>query len=172
MTPNGKPKIASHGSHHVPGLPSGYPSNDQNLASIMASLQMGGQNPQAGPPALQVDPSYSAAAPSRGLTQPPTGYSPATDPFNPFGMRSPDNSSPRNGLRRNPSSHSPAGMPPHMQYGTQSPQMTHSPILGLGQPTYGGMPPPPPPQQVPPHVYQAYMYQAYQQNPNMGPFHA
>jgi hypothetical protein len=51
LPPTGKVTKNSSQNFGVPGLPSGYPSNDQGFASMMAALQMGGQNPQAGPPA-------------------------------------------------------------------------------------------------------------------------
>lgn len=164
MSAPGKNKITPQSNYTVPGLPSGYPSNDQNLAAIMASLQMGGQNPQAGPPQLHVDANYSNG---RSPIQPQgPGYGPpGPDPYNPYAMRTPDNNSPRAGMRRNLSVPSPSGLPPPVAY---SPSMTHSPVMNMGQPPYGV----PPPQQVPPQMsqmYPPYMYQPYQQNPsNMG----
>lgn len=161
-------------NYGVPGLPSGYPSNDQSFASMMAALQMGGQNPQAGPPVphLQVDSAYNPprrAIPSSG------GFSPASDPFNPF-ARTPENGSPRQiSMRRMPGP--PTGHTlgaPNPVYGGQSPIMQHGLALpGMSQPQapYGGMTSP----SVPPHIYQPYMYQPYQQGPppsNMGTFHA
>jgi len=161
-------------NYGVPGLPSGYPSNDQSFASMMASLQMGGQNPQAGPPVpqLHVDAGY-APPPRRAIPPSTAGYLPASDPFNPF-ARTPEGGSPRQmSMRRMP------GMPtnlgnPNAVYGGQSPIMQHGlPLPGMSQPQspYGGMTSP----NVPPHLYQPYMYQHYQQGPppsNMGTFHA
>jgi protein JSN1 len=159
-------KLATQSSFGMPGLPSGYPSNDQGLASMMAALQMGGQNPQSGPPQLHIDPNYSQNNTRSRISNPST-FSPSTDPFNPFALRSPETGSPRSsGSRRNVGLPSSQTMTP---YGTQSPSLSQGgTILGMGQPSYGGMTP----QTVTPHLYQAYMYQAYQQNPsNMGTFH-
>jgi protein JSN1 len=162
-------KITPQNSYGMPGLPSGYPSNDQGLASMMAALQMGGQNPQSGPPQLQIDPNFSQGQNRGRVANPPVTFSPSSDPFNPFALRSPELSSPRPGPRRNGALPGPTISPSPVSYGTQSPSLSQaSTILGIGQPSYGGMPP----QSVPPHVYQAYMYQAYQQSPpNMGAFH-
>ncbi|KAF7338446.1 Pumilio domain-containing protein C56F2.08c [Mycena venus] len=170
MPGNGKAKSSPNNSFGVPGLPSGYPSNDQGLASMMAALQMGGQNPQAGPAQLQIDPAF--ASPTNARRNPNSGptYSPA-DPFNPFGMRSGEASSPRAGPRRSAGGVPPNGaMPSPVQYGGQSPSLSQAgAMLNMGQPSYPGMAPP----SVPPHLYQAYMYQAYQQTPqNMGTYHS
>lgn len=169
MPPSNK-KITPQNNFAMPGLPSGYPSTDQGLASMMAALQMGGQNPQSGPPQLQIDPSYQNS--SRGRqSQPNSAFSPSSDPFNPFALRSPDVSSPRNGTRRNggmPSmSPSPVSSVP---FGAQSPSLAQAGnMLGMAQPAYNGMPP----QSMSPQLYQSYMYQVYQQNPaNMGTYHA
>ncbi|KAH9842341.1 uncharacterized protein C8Q71DRAFT_827010 [Rhodofomes roseus] len=165
--PNSKNKYTVQSNYAVPGLPAGYPSNDQSLASMMAALQMGGQNAASGPPRLQIDPGYSQA-PTGGrgrASNPASAFSPSTDPFNPFAMRTPDIASPRGNVpRRNggmPSATTPSAIP----YGSQSPSLTPN-MMGMSQPSYNGMASPP----VPPHLYQAYMYQMYQQqNP---PFHA
>ncbi|KAJ7273528.1 hypothetical protein B0H12DRAFT_1089857 [Mycena haematopus] len=167
MPGNGKAKSSPNNSFGVPGLPSGYPSNDQGLASMMAALQMGGQNPQAGPAQLQIDPPFGSPTGGRRNNSNPA-YSPA-DPFNPFGMRSAEASSPRAGPRRStggvPSN---GAMPSPVQYGAQSPSLSQAgTMLNMGQPSYPGMPPP----AVPPHLYQAYMYQAYQPQ-NMGAYHS
>ncbi|KDQ59430.1 hypothetical protein JAAARDRAFT_620822 [Jaapia argillacea MUCL 33604] len=157
----------------VPGLPSGYPSTDQGLASMMAALQMGGQNPQSGPPQLHIDPTYGQNAGRGRASNPSSAFSPSSDPFNPFALRSPEmNSSPRPRSNRNgglPPSHSP-GPVSAVSYGNQSPSLTQAGnILGMSPPTYNGMTP----QSIPPHLYQTYMYQMYQQNPaNMGAYHA
>jgi protein JSN1 len=158
-------KLAVQSSFGMPGLPSGYPSNDQGLASMMAALQMGGQNPQSGPPQLHIDPNYSQNNTRSRVTNPST-FSPSSDPFNPFALRSPEAGSPRSsGTRRS------AGLPSGQTiapYVSQSPMSQGGTILGMGQPSFNGMAP----QTVPPHLYQTYMYQAYQQNPpNMGTFH-
>jgi protein JSN1 len=179
LPPTGKVTKNSAQNFGVPGLPSGYPSNDQGFASMMAALQMGGQNPQAGPPnppQLHVDAPYNPTAQRRTAPNAPPTFSPATDPFNPFNMRSPETGSPRqvNNVRRMPGGPSNAPMvSSHSPYGNQSPILPHGgPLPGMNQlqAPYGGMPP----QSVPPHVYQPYMYQPYQQNPpsNMGSFHA
>jgi len=183
--PGSKGKLGnSPTAYGMPGLPSGYSTHDQNLASMMAALQMGGQNPQAGPPQLSIDPGYNThntqnAPPARGRTTntAPT-FSPSTDPFNPFALRSPEMNSPRSNPQHRRNGGLPSAMPPSpapmtsVPYGTQSPSLTSAGnILGMGQPSYTGMTP----QSVPPQVYQAYMYQMYQQNPpatNMGAFHA
>jgi protein JSN1 len=173
-TTNGPPGKKGQNPNHygVPGLPSGYPSNDQGLASMMAALQMGGQNPQSGPPQLQIDPGYGQAPAQRGrISQPPSAFSPSSDPFNPFAIRSPDLSSTRGGaVRRNgglppaPPSMAPAPISA-VQYGNQSPNLAPGGVLNMGQPSFNT-------QAVPPHLYQAYMYQVYQQTPpsSMGTF--
>ncbi|RDB24243.1 Pumilio domain-containing protein C56F2.08c [Hypsizygus marmoreus] len=170
IPPGGKMK-SSQNTFGMPGLPSGYPSNDQGLASMMAALQMGGQNPQAGPPQqpLQMDPVYSNAPPRRNPNNAPATFSPSSDPFNPFALRSSDINPSRTSLRRGPPSN--GSMTPTGSYSNQSPSISQAgSILGMGQPSYSGLAPPV--QSVPPHVYQQYMYQAYQPNPqNMGAFH-
>lgn len=175
--PAGGKAKAPQSTFGMPGLPSGYPSNDQGLASMMAALQMGGQNPQAGPAQLHVDPQYNPAPPPpRRNPNANPGFSPSADPFNPFGLRSSESGPSRsNSLRRGaPMPPSNGSMTPTQSYGNQSPGLSQgSNMLGMNQqqqqqPSYGGMA-----QSVPPHVYQAYMYQTYQQNPqNMGTFHA
>ncbi|KAG6821175.1 hypothetical protein H0H93_005395 [Arthromyces matolae] len=169
---NGKAKGQS--AFGATGLPGGYPSNDQGLASMMAALQMGGQNPQAGPtqPTL-IDPVYSNNAPPRRNPGSATAFSPSSDPFNPFAMRSADVNvnAPRSAgvPRRNPGPPPSNGsLTPTNSYGHQSPG-----LVGMGQPSYGGIPPQPMQSAPPPQVYQQYMYPAYQTNPpNMGTFHA
>jgi len=169
-------KRVSPNNFSMPGLPAGYPSSDQGLASMMAALQMGGQNPSA-PPRLQIDPTYPQP---QGLTRtrsgngPQQNFSPNTDGFNPFALRSPDMGNGRNAnqQRRNNIA-SPPVMPPNnaapMQYGASSPNISQA-VLGMGQ---GPAPYNTPPPSVPPQLYQAYMYQMYQQNPaTMGAFHA
>jgi protein JSN1 len=181
-TPGVKSKFGgSSNPYGVPGLSSGYSAQDQNLASMMAALQMGGQNPQSGPPQppqLSIDPAYSnQTVPQRSRSSNAVStFSPATDHFNPF-ARSSETSSPRIPQRRN-------GVPtpiaaaatsstipmPTIPYGAQSPVLSSgAALVGMGQPSYSNMGP----QSVPPQVYQQYMYQMYQQNtPNMGAFHA
>ncbi|KAG6872809.1 hypothetical protein C0995_006408 [Termitomyces sp. Mi166 len=166
---NGKSKT-TQGAFGVPGVPTSYPTSDQGLASMMAALQMGGQNPQAGPsqPTLGIDPVYSNATSPRRNLGPATTFSSSSDPFNPFAMRSPDLSARSGGLRRGP------GLPPSngsitpaSSYSSQSPG-----LVGMAQSPYGGIPPQSM-QTAPPQVYQQYMYPAYQtSSPNMGTFHA
>ncbi|KAI0255365.1 hypothetical protein BJV78DRAFT_1119714 [Lactifluus subvellereus] len=170
-------------SYGVPGLPSGYSTHDQNLASMMAALQMGGQNPQSGlpqpqPPQLSIDPGYSSQSiPQRSRSSNAvSAFSSAPDPFNNFAIRSPEGSSPRVAQRRNggltATATASSTIPmPTIPYGSQSPVLgSAGTILGMGQPSYSSIGP----QSVPPQVYQQqYMYQVYQQNPpNMGAFHA
>ncbi|KAF7304684.1 hypothetical protein MKEN_01182500 [Mycena kentingensis (nom. inval.)] len=158
---------SSNNGFGVPGLPSGYPSNDQGLASMMAALQMGGQSAQAGPAQLQIDPSYGSPTPARRTPNNggPT-YSPNVDSYNsPFNMRGGEAHSPRAAPRRGPVLPPNGGMPSPVQYAAPSPPA--GPMVNMGQPSYGSP--------VPPHVYQAYMYQAYQQPPppqNMGTYHS
>lgn len=175
--PSGKSKYNQQNQFGMPGLPAGYPSSDQGLQSMMAALQMGGQNAASGPPRLQIDPGYGqngAAPPPQqrgGRSNPPSAFSPNSDPFNPFAARTPEATTPRtNAPRRNggvPASNAAQSPVP---YGAQSPSLSQAAnILNMNQPQYNGMAP----QSVPPHVYQAYMYQMYQQNPqNMNTFHA
>ncbi|KAG2020663.1 pumilio/RRM domain-containing protein [Coprinopsis cinerea AmutBmut pab1-1] len=181
LPPTGKPGKTNQ-NYGVPGLPQGYPSNDQGLASMMAALQMGGQNPQAGPPqpAPHVEPHYNAPAPPPPRRAAPpmntminNNYSQG-DPFSPFGAQ--QTGSPRQvGMRRNLPPGAPGPVNPN--YGTQSPTIGQGANLmpmGPPQPAYGGMPPQQ--QGVPPHMYhQQYMYPAYTQTPpppNMGNYHA
>ncbi|TBU47957.1 hypothetical protein BD309DRAFT_389886 [Dichomitus squalens] len=180
--PSGKSKYNQQNQFGMPGLPAGYPSSDQGLQSMMAALQMGGQNAASGPPRLQIDPGYgqNGGPPQQqqqqqqrgGRSNPPSAFSPNSDPFNPFAVRTPEATTPRNnGPRRNGPSNN-AVSPSPIPYGAQSPSLSQAAsMLNMNQqPQYNGMAP----QSVPPHVYQAYMYQMYQQQnpPNMGTFHA
>jgi protein JSN1 len=169
-----KTKYNNQNNYGVPGLPAGYPSTDQGLASMMAALQMGGQNAAAGPPRLQIDPGYAQVQPQNTnrarVSNPPSAFSPTTDPFNPFAMRSSEASNARNGAPRRQNS-APSPQVSTVPFGTQSPSLNQAAnLMNVNQPPpYNGMPA----QNVPPHVYQAYMYQMYQQNsPNMSPYHA
>lgn len=185
-------KSTSQGSYY------GSPTNDQNLASMMAALQMGGQShmtPQhsSSGPQLQIDPAYQQNGPTngrapRGANASPGAFSPSTDPFNPFAANSPalDNGPPRN-VRRNggannsmlqqtqmasPQALSPSTM--QMQYNAQSPSlgqaggMMNVPVM---QSPYGI-----PQQQIPQQAmyHQAYAYPMYQQqgSPNIGAYQA
>lgn len=169
--PPGKKGPSQH-PQGVPGLPSGYPSNDQGLASMMAALQMGGQNPQSGPPQLHIDPGFGQGPMSvrNRLSNPPSAFTPPADPFNPFALRSPDMNNQRSMIRR---SHSGLAAAPTMTpnpapagpYG-QPPNLAPTPGgMGLGQSPYNA--------QAVQSLYQPYtMYQVYQQTPptNMGTF--
>jgi protein JSN1 len=169
------PRRSSPSGYTLPGLPAGYPSNDQGLASMMAALQMGGQNPQSAPPPLHIDPAYSRQG-NGGIPPNPNGtFSPSADPFSPFGMRTPDASTPRTAtLRRTGSSNAlQGGMSPApgqgAPYGGQSPMTGSNPLMGMSGQTTPGMAPP----NMPPQMYQNYLYQAYQQGPQgMGAYHA
>ena len=166
--PNSKNKYTAQSNYAMPGLPAGYPSNDQSLASMMAALQMGGQNAASGPPRLQIDPGYGQAPATGGrgrASNPASAFSPSTDPFNPFAMRSPDIASPRGNVSRRNGAMQSAATPSAVPYGSQSPSLTPN-MMGMTQPSYNGMSSSP----VPPHLYQAYMYQVYQQQNQ--PFHA
>jgi len=172
----GKPRSGNQAAYiGVPGLPA-YPPNDQGFASIMAAVQMGGQNPQAGSAPIPIDAGYvqpqstQVRRPNPAQPAPaaaPAPYSPPIDSFSPFGTRTPDGNNPRQLPRsvRLPGSSTASQIP---NYGAQSPAMQPATILGVGQTQYGGLPP----QQMHPHVYQPYVYQTYQQNPtnNMGGF--
>ena len=183
--PSGKSKYNQQNQFGMPGLPAGYPSSDQGLQSMMAALQMGGQNAAAGPPRLQIDPGYgqNGAAPQQrggGRSNPATAFSPNSDPFNPFNPRTPEATTPRNSAPRRGNNQQqqqqqgvmpPPNAPSPIPYGAQSPSLSQAAsMMNMSQPQYNGMAP----QSVPPHVYQAYMYQMYQQQnpPNMGTFHA
>ena len=150
------------------------PSNDQNIASMMAALQMGGQSHMAPHPMgsqgqLQVDPGYNQSNGRRGPGGSPA-FSPNTDPFNPFATGSPDPNNPSRGIRRNNGMPPPPTMPSPsmhpMPFGTQSPSLGQAGnILGMGQSPYPVQPQ---------TVYPPYMYQMYQQQspPNVGPYHS
>ncbi|KAF7322822.1 hypothetical protein HMN09_00061500 [Mycena chlorophos] len=148
----GKSKSNNNNGFGVPGLPSGYPSNDQGLASMMAALQMGGQNSQAGPAQLQIDPTYGGSPTTRRA---PSTYSPSVEPSYNNNYR--EASSPRSNSRRGATLPPNGGVPSPVQYAAPSP----APGPGTMMASY-----PPPP-----HVYQAYMYPAYQQPQNMGAYH-
>lgn len=134
---------------------------------MMAALQMGGQNPHSGPPQLQIDPAYGPTTSQmrNRSSNPPSAFSPSTDAFNPFALRSPDVNGPRSAIRRNHGGPM-APSTPAIPYNAQPPNLPQAgSTLGMGQTPYS-------PQGVPPH-YQPYtMYQVYQQTPstNMGAF--
>lgn len=177
--PGPKSKPQQQSNFGVPGLPQGYPSNDQGLASMMAALQMGGQNPQAGPTPMPVDSSYNTVnhninpqgrrSNNNHNANVQNSYSPVNDPFNPFGMRTPEATTPRSAMRRAalPPTGPPLAMAPNNSYVTPSANIPQgNNMMGMGQPSYSGIGTP----NIPPQMYQAYMYPPYQQNPgpNMG----
>lgn len=173
-----KPPLKQQVGQGVPGLPSGYPNTDQGLASMMAALQMGGQNPHSGPPQLQIDPSFRQTHTPPRTRAPPhasAAFSPASDPFNPFGMRSPEMASPRAPVphRQNSTGHipPPPGMHHSLSYGSPSPSLGQvGGMMGMDPQQGYGSPQQPTPMS-PPHLYQPYMYQQmYQQNPSMGQY--
>ncbi|PFH46355.1 hypothetical protein AMATHDRAFT_70076 [Amanita thiersii Skay4041] len=159
-------KNKPQGSFGVPGLPSGYPSNDQGLASMMAALQMGGQNPQAGPTHVQADNTFSShrRINNHAVTTP---YA-SPDPFSSFGGRASDGPSANRRSATLPTNNSASITSP--TFGAQSPGVPQTnPIVGIGQPQppYGTLNP-----QSLSHLYQPYMYPSYQQNhPNLGSYH-
>jgi protein JSN1 len=176
--PAPKQQIAKQTSQGLPGLPSGYPNTDQGLASMMAALQMGGQNPHSGPPQLQIDPSFRQTHTpprSRGPPHASATFSPASDPFNPFGGQSP----PPMTSPRAPAVHrqnsggpvAPPGMHHSLSYGSPSPSLGQMGGMMNIDPQQGYMSPQQPQAMSPPQMYQPYMYQQmYQQNPPMGQY--
>lgn len=172
---------SSTGSYNSGGMspPYGAPTNDQNLASMMAALQMGGQShvtpqlpPQQSQPQMheQQHPGRTRSQQQHGLNMSSSGYSnPIGDQFNPFGPGSPDPNAFTREARHNGGRMAPpvvAMSPPPMMgvpYGAQSPNLGHQ--ANVIQNPYGMAP-----QAIPPHLYQAYMYQMYQQpgSPNLG----
>ncbi|KAK2460526.1 hypothetical protein APHAL10511_006996 [Amanita phalloides] len=143
-------KNKSQSNFGVPGLPSGYPSNDQGLASMMAALQMGGQNPQAGPTQVQIDNTFNAT--NRRINNVATTPYPPSDPFNPFARGD------AHAAARRTATLPTAGIA-NTAYGAQSNVSQVGNVLGIGQSQ-----PPFAPQAVP-HIYQPYVYPPYQQNP-------
>jgi protein JSN1 len=164
------------------GLATGYGGPDPSLASMMAAIQMQVNNsngqvlsptsPQNGPPQLQINPNYGQGG-NRLRSSAPSGaaFSPTSDPFNPFSLRSPEfggGSLPasRNNTRRTtPSTSSPSPMT-GLPFNTQSPSLAQAgTVLGMSPGQYGV-----PQNGLPPHLYNAYMYQVFSgQNPqNVG----
>lgn len=169
------PKMKSTTSQGSYGVnPSYTATNDQNLASMMAALQMGGQShmtPQMGAPApqLQIDPVFGQGN-GRPRGNPSPAFSPSSDPFNPFAPGSPDHNGARGGRSRNNAAPVPAPTlsppPMAMAYGAQTQSLGQAGnMLGMAQSPYAMQP-----QQLPPHVYQAYMYQVYPNSPNLGTY--
>ncbi|KAF8590547.1 hypothetical protein K439DRAFT_1627813 [Ramaria rubella] len=166
----------------MPGLPTGYGAPDPSLASMMAALQIQANNangpamspssPQNGPPQLQINPNYGQGG-NRIRNSAPSGtaFSPTSDPFNPFSLRSPEFSgsplpTPRNSTRRTtPTTASPPSMS-GLPFNAQSPSLAQAgTVLGMNPGQYGM-----PQNAIPPHLYNAYMYQVFgAQNPqNVG----
>ncbi|KDQ12381.1 hypothetical protein BOTBODRAFT_67568 [Botryobasidium botryosum FD-172 SS1] len=175
--PNFQASHGASGAFGMPGMPSGgyNMGGEPSLASMMASMQAmqlgnsghpgmsGGLNvPPAGPPSLSLTIGSNNPV---GSASPPA-FSPTMDPFNPFSLRSPDVPGSRNGNRRSPGGTSPImnnqqNQLPGGMYGGQA--QTGNNLMGMGQPPFG----------MPPNLYQAYMYQMFQQGTqNAGTFHA
>lgn len=181
----GLPPPGPHSAFGTPGMPSGYPQ-DPSVVSMMASLQalqfqganQGYNNPthspqQSGPPQLQINPNYAQTPNNnQGPFSSSSTFSPSTDPFNPFALRSPEmQSAPsRNNGRRGgntPTNGSPIG-PNNSLPGMYNPSLAQA-----GNGMMGMSPPPPPfgmsPTQIHPQLYQAYMYQMFQQQQQQNP---
>ncbi|KAF8507255.1 hypothetical protein JB92DRAFT_3122025 [Gautieria morchelliformis] len=178
-----KQKSASQSSGFgMSGLATGYGGPDPSLASMMAALQMQVNNsngqvlsptsPQNGPPQLQINPNYGQGG-NRLRSSAPSGaaFSPTSDPFNPFSLRSPEfggsslPASRNNARRTTPSTSSPSPMT-GLPFNAQSPSLAQAgTVLGMSPGQYGV-----PQNGIPPHVYNAYMYQVFGgQNPqNVG----
>jgi protein JSN1 len=198
--------LSQNGNFNMPSMPSGYPT-DPSLASMMASMQAlqmqaavaaAGGNPSlsglglsplqqhGGLPPLQINPNYGqhntqhmgGQASANVHTQSPATFSPTSDPFNPFALRSLDMSpiqAPRNTNRRGGNSpntgnsHSPL---PNVYGGQNSlPSLAQvgNGLMGMNQQPFGI-----PANAMHPQLYQAYMYSMFQQqnNQNAGTFHA
>lgn len=139
--------------------------NANDLAPLMANMHMQGGNFVAPVPFhAQRSHNYPAEYSDHGSrTRNATAFSPQMDPFNPFGLRSPEISPiTRHAQLENfpPGSLS----PPPGPYSNQPQSLAQAGnILGMNQPNFS-MPP-----VLPPHVYQAYYQMYQQQNPqNMG----
>jgi protein JSN1 len=178
-SPAGK-KGGSHTPNQYGMSPGGFQTPDQALTSMMQSLQMGVGSgspslnslgiPQVTPPQLQINPNYT---PNQ---QPTTTFSPSTDPFNPFALRSPEASPMRNppfrGANGNhangsiassimaPSPISTHAGSPLSTYPSQSPNINQAGggMLNMGPPPFGS-----PGSNVQQQLYQAYMYSMFQQ---------
>lgn len=180
--PKQKSTAQSPGFGGIPGFSSGYGGPDSSLATMMAALQMQNNNSngqllspassQNGPPQLQINPTYGQASNRLRSSAPSaTAFSPTSDPFNPFSLRSPEFSgntlpSSRNNSRRTvPTTSSPSPITA-MPFNTQSPSLAQAgTVLGMNPGQYGV-----PQNGIPPHLYNAYMYQVLgAQNPqNVG----
>jgi len=95
-TPGAKGKFGgSPKSYGFPDLSfAGYTPRDQNPASMMATLQMGGQSPQSGSPQLSRDFMYGKQSiHRRSRSNAVSVFSPADDQFNTFARSSKNNTS-------------------------------------------------------------------------------
>jgi len=168
------------GGMSMPGLYGSTP--DPGLLSMMAAMQLNHH------PAGQVMPSPSAGGPlpqlqiNPGLGQSPNtsrlrnasaaqnaaAFSPTSDPFNPFALRSPEfsgNALPlppqqqqgsRSNSRRTPTNPSPSPMG-GIPYNPQSPSLAQAgAVLGMNQAQF-----PMPHNAVPQQLYNSYMYQMF-----------
>jgi len=178
------------------GMPSLSAYGAPDLTSMMAAMQLnnaGGQlmsplTTQSGgaPPQLQINPAFNQGGSTRtqmrnATSQSAAAFSPTSDPFNPFAMRSPEFSGTplppqrSNSSRRTPTNPAPSSMG-GIPYNTQSPSLAQAgAALGLNhqQQVQQGQYPIPQ-QNVPPHLYNAaYMYGMFngQNPPNVGTFH-
>jgi protein JSN1 len=165
-----------YGSRAPGGFGPGQSPNVNDLAPLMSNVHMHGVGTASG--------SFAAPVPyhaQRSQNFPPElieqasrgrgagSFSPAMDPFNPFGLRSPELSPI---TRHAPLENYPPGSlsPPPPHSSAPYPNQAHSlaqagNLLGMSQPTY------PMPPVLPPHVYQAYYQMYQQQNPqNIGGF--
>ncbi|KZS99011.1 hypothetical protein SISNIDRAFT_480598 [Sistotremastrum niveocremeum HHB9708] len=178
--------IQQNGSNFAgPQPPAGYGAGDPAMASMMAALRLQAANgsPQGGispiqpgqSQQLQVNPNYglhNPENPGRDRMGPNASFSPTSDPFNPFALRSPDMSplaGPRSTLR---GANAPAVMNSSpiqsVPYGPQSPSLAQQAgnMLGMAPQGYAIGP-----GLLPPHLYQAYYQMYQQQNPqNVGTF--
>ena len=170
------------------GLQTQYGNGDTaSLAAMMAALQMQGQHhlqspASALPPQLLINPGYGQSGhsgPSQ-VSQPgvsPATFSPSSDPFNPFAIRSPETHT-RNTQRRGNSNVAPQTNGPSP--GGMSPLSLYAGV-GSGAAVNGGnsslaqagnmMNSPFTPTSIHPQVYQQYMFELYRQQ-NTGTFHA
>lgn len=152
-------------------LAPGFNTADPSLASMMAALQLqspGGvmspMLPQGGPPPLQINPNYQAGNRMRSAAPSSGAFSPSSDPFNPFALRSPEFAGAtlpgaRNAQRR-------TAVSPSVPFSAQSPSLAQAgTALGMNQGQYNltqGS--------LSPQVYNSYMFQMFgsQNTPNVG----
>lgn len=156
------------------GLSPGYGGPDPSLASMMAALQMQSNNSngqqvlsptssQGGPPQLQINPNFGQGGNRLRSSAPSAAaFSPTSDPFNPFSLRSPEFSgsslpTSRNNNRRTTSTASSPSPITGLPFNTQSPSLAQAgAVLGMGPGQYGV-----PQNSIPPHMYNTYMYQVF-----------